>query len=176
MKLFAHPLLVLAITVLCAISNPWHSINNPRTAALDEDQPAPCVCTCGGQIQCEKGQWSFCKCENGKCKGACSTGKKAPLPLAADVLSPIFEKSLSEADLRKEPQQYSPVLGELLRSKVSPGKYKYRQIGFSFIPQIESQLNVAFNELEKLRVEIPDRRAQLDGAYHRPHSSEYVRQ
>ena len=131
MNSYAKPLIALAVwcasSITLAIRADSSLLASFTPSALllsqstsdDTDQPPPCICPCGGEIQCEKGQWAYCKCVNGKCKGSCSPGKKEPLDLAADVVSPIVEKPVTRIELQNEASRYFPILDELLKGKVS---------------------------------------------------------
>jgi hypothetical protein len=119
----------------------------------NQDAPGPCICPCGGEFQCDKGQWTYCVCRDGKCTGTCSSEKKEPMDLAADVVSVIVVRTLKATDLRKEPGTYSPILDELLNGKVAEGryrlKYRDREMGFSFTKLAVSLLTKALADLQK---------------------------
>jgi hypothetical protein len=123
----------------------------------NEDQPSPCKCICGGEIHCERGQWAWCECRNGKCIGACSSGKKEPLDLAADVVSVIVEDTVKATDVRNNPDRYSQILEALLKGKVSENKYRLayrsREIGFSFTENSVSLLRKAREELRESKTQ-----------------------
>jgi len=120
-----------------------------------QDEPPPCACKCGGKIQCDKGEWSFCECRRGKCDTTCRKGKNKPLELAADVTSVVVEKEITVTRLKEESNVYSPILSSLLRGKLLERtyhlKYKDRDIGFSFNPRGVALLTEAVNELQKIR-------------------------
>src|SRR6266481_5782340 len=76
------------------------SMHVPQVASdNNKDQPPPCKCKCGGETQCQNGQWAYCECIDGKCKGSCTTVKQEPLNIAADVISVLEEKDVTPRDL-----------------------------------------------------------------------------
>jgi hypothetical protein len=123
-------------------------------ANASEDQPPPCICKCGGKIQCEKGQWAFCECSDGKCEAKCSTEKHEPLELAADVTSAIVLKPVTVGDLKREaPCQYT-ISRQLLSGRLSDGRYflfyEGRGMGFSFTTGAVNLLTRAVSQLREL--------------------------
>jgi len=130
-----------------------NSLALTRLTRVTQEAPRSCICPCGGEFQCDKGQWAYCICRDGKCTGTCSSGKNEPMDLAADVVSVIVDRTVKAPDLRKEPGTYSPILDELLNGKVSEGryqlKYRDREMGFSFTQPAVSLLTKALAELKK---------------------------
>jgi hypothetical protein len=123
------------------------------------EPPPPCKCECGGEIQCEKGQWAYCECREGKCSGKCISDKNKPLDLAADVVTVILQEKHDEKDLRTSPKKYSQIIDMLLQGKVAKGRYhiiyESRDVHFSFTEQVISKLIAARNELNGDRDSVP---------------------
>lgn len=152
---------LLAISILSCLAVPISTpsavrlrpavLRLQRRSSPEMEPPPPCDFPCGGELRCDKGQFGYCECPNGKCQGSCRSQKAEALDLAADVLSVVFEEGLNPSNLREMPQKYRPVLDDLLKNKASTGryhlKYKDRRITFAFSEQSVVLLTDAARQL-----------------------------